>query len=111
MYASGCVSCSGLTSAAILMFRQVGYPSLHLFELAVHAAEVPMDADCCTCKPSQISDDDLTSWPLQGVLICVGGLGMLVASDELTDKDYPAVSKVKGDIFMIIGASLYGFCT
>jgi len=44
-----------------------------------------------------------------GVLVCIGGLGMLVASDELTDKDYPAVSKVKGDIFMIIGASLYGF--
>ena len=36
---------------------------------------------------------------------------MLVASDELTDKDYPAISKVKGDIFMIVGATLYGFST
>jgi len=44
-----------------------------------------------------------------GILICVGGLGMLVASDHLTDKDYPAVDKVKGDIFMIVGATLYGF--
>ena len=42
-------------------------------------------------------------------MICVAGLGLLVASDELTDKDYPAISKVKGDIFMIVGASLYGF--
>lgn len=41
--------------------------------------------------------------------ICVTGLGLLVTSDELTDKDYPAISKVKGDIFMIVGASLYGF--
>jgi len=46
---------------------------------------------------------------LVGILICVGGLGMLVASDQLTDKDYPAVSKVKGDFFMLGGATLYGF--
>ena len=44
----------------------------------------------------------------QGILICVGGLGMLVASDQLTDKDYPAVNKVKGDFFMLGGATLYG---
>lgn len=36
---------------------------------------------------------------------------MLVASDQLTDKDYPALDKVKGDIFMLVGASLYGFST
>ena len=34
---------------------------------------------------------------------------MLVASDELTDKDWPALSRAKGDVFMLIGASLYGF--
>ena len=34
---------------------------------------------------------------------------MLVASDQLTDKDYEAVSKVKGDLFMLAGATLYGF--
>ncbi|TDL24039.1 DUF914-domain-containing protein [Rickenella mellea] len=44
-----------------------------------------------------------------GVVVCVGGLGMLVGSDDLTDKNYPAVSVVRGDIFMIVGASLYGF--
>jgi len=46
---------------------------------------------------------------LLGVVVCVGGLGMLVASDFLTDKNWPAISAVKGDIFMIVGASLYGF--
>lgn len=52
---------------------------------------------------------------------------MLVASDHITDKDYPAADMVKGDLFvcsiaqcrpvcrltvslqMIFGASLYGF--
>ena len=34
---------------------------------------------------------------------------MLVASDQLTDKDYKAVNKVKGDLFMLAGATLYGF--
>jgi solute carrier family 35 protein F1/2 len=43
------------------------------------------------------------------VLICVAGLGLLVASDHLTDKDYPAVNMAKGDVFMIVGATLYGF--
>lgn len=44
-----------------------------------------------------------------GALVCIGGLGLLVASDVITNKDYPAISMVKGDIFMIVGASLYGF--
>ncbi|KAG1881265.1 hypothetical protein F4604DRAFT_1879751 [Suillus subluteus] len=44
-----------------------------------------------------------------GILVCVGGLGMLVSSDMLTDKNYPALSKGKGDAFMIVGATLYGF--
>lgn len=44
-----------------------------------------------------------------GILVCVGGLGMLVASDMLTGKNYPALSKGKGDAFMIVGATLYGF--
>ena len=34
---------------------------------------------------------------------------MLVGSDQLTDKDWPAVDKVKGDLLMIGGATLYGF--
>ena len=34
---------------------------------------------------------------------------MLVGSDHLTDKNWEAVDKVKGDLFMIAGATLYGF--
>jgi solute carrier family 35 protein F1/2 len=44
-----------------------------------------------------------------GVLICVAGLGLLVAADHLTSKDWTAVNKGKGDAFMILGATLYGF--
>jgi len=44
-----------------------------------------------------------------GVFICVVGLGLLVASDELTQKDWTAVSRAKGDCFMLAGATLYGF--
>ncbi|KAG9088084.1 hypothetical protein FRC07_012667, partial [Ceratobasidium sp. 392] len=45
-----------------------------------------------------------------GILICVGGMGMLVASDHLTGTgQYPAASMVKGDLFMLAGATLYGF--
>jgi solute carrier family 35 protein F1/2 len=43
------------------------------------------------------------------VLVSVGGLGLLVASDFLTDKNYHALDKAKGDAFMIVGATLYGF--
>jgi len=46
---------------------------------------------------------------LLGVFICMLGLGLLVASDQITDKDYPAINMIKGDIFMIVGATLYGF--
>jgi hypothetical protein len=46
---------------------------------------------------------------IQGVVICVGGLGLLVVSDFVTDKNYPALNKGKGDGFMIAGATLYGF--
>ncbi|KAK0497203.1 solute carrier family 35 member SLC35F1/F2/F6 [Armillaria luteobubalina] len=44
-----------------------------------------------------------------GVLICIGGLGLLVASDEITQKDWEASARGKGDAFMIAGATLYGF--
>lgn len=43
-----------------------------------------------------------------GVLICVGGLGLLVVSDQITDKDWVALDKAKGDGFMIAAATLYG---
>jgi len=44
-----------------------------------------------------------------GAMICVLGLGLLVGADQLTKKDYAAVDKGKGDAFMILGATLYGF--
>ena len=48
--------------------------------------------------------------PQQGVLICIGGLGMVVVSDQLTgNRSNRAVNKVKGDFFMVAGAVLYGF--
>ncbi|KAF6761468.1 DUF914 domain membrane protein [Ephemerocybe angulata] len=45
-----------------------------------------------------------------GVFICVAGLGLLVASDQITQKDWEAVARGKGDALMIAGATLYGFC-
>ncbi|KAJ7760446.1 DUF914-domain-containing protein [Mycena metata] len=44
-----------------------------------------------------------------GVLICCAGLGLLVGSDELTQKDWVAAARGKGDAFMVAGATLYGF--
>lgn len=46
-----------------------------------------------------------------GVTIALAGMGLQVVSDHHTDKDWPAVNMVKGDIFMIVGATLYGFST
>ncbi|KAH8924285.1 DUF914-domain-containing protein [Atractiella rhizophila] len=45
---------------------------------------------------------------LLGVLICIGGLGMLVASDFLSHKNWQATQKVKGDLIMLVGATCYG---
>jgi len=39
----------------------------------------------------------------------MGGLGLLVASDLLTGKNWEAVDKGKGDAFMIAAGTLYGF--
>ena len=45
-----------------------------------------------------------------GILICCGGLGMLVGSDHITGaNDYgPAANAVKGDLFALVGATFYG---
>ncbi|KAG8720612.1 hypothetical protein FRC08_018685 [Ceratobasidium sp. 394] len=46
---------------------------------------------------------------LLGIFICIGGLGMLVASDHLTGTGQQlASSMIKGDLFMLAGATLYG---
>lgn len=47
----------------------------------------------------------------QGVLTCIGGLGLLVTCDLLTGKNWRAVDKGKGDAFMIAAGTLYGFST
>ncbi|KAI9280959.1 solute carrier family 35 member SLC35F1/F2/F6 [Umbelopsis sp. AD052] len=44
-----------------------------------------------------------------GVFIALCGLALLVVSDVLTGKNYGAVDAVKGDLFCILGATLYGF--
>ncbi|KAJ7245111.1 DUF914-domain-containing protein [Mycena haematopus] len=46
---------------------------------------------------------------ISGVFICIAGLGLLVGSDELTQKDWVAAARGKGDAFMVAGATLYGF--
>jgi solute carrier family 35 protein F1/2 len=42
-------------------------------------------------------------------VVCIGGLGLLVASDRLTNRQSEAVARGKGDAFMLAGATLYGF--
>jgi solute carrier family 35 protein F1/2 len=45
-----------------------------------------------------------------GILICCGGLGLLVASDHITGSNGgQAPNAVKGDLFALLGASFYGF--
>ncbi|KAK6434201.1 hypothetical protein LTR95_009618 [Oleoguttula sp. CCFEE 5521] len=45
-----------------------------------------------------------------GILVCCGGLGILIASDHITGSNGgPALSAVKGDLFALLGATCYGF--
>jgi hypothetical protein len=46
---------------------------------------------------------------IQGVFICILGLGLLVTADVVTDKNYSPLDRGKGDAFMVAGATLYGF--
>ena len=41
----------------------------------------------------------------------MGSLGLLVAANQLMDKDWESVNMGKGDTFMILGTTLYGFST
>ncbi|KAI0522246.1 DUF914-domain-containing protein [Xylaria bambusicola] len=44
-----------------------------------------------------------------GILICVGGTGVLLASDHIQGTNGgPGVNLVKGDLFALLGATLYG---
>lgn len=44
-----------------------------------------------------------------GIVVCCGGMGMLIGSDHLTGGNGgPALDLVKGDLFALLGATLYG---
>lgn len=45
---------------------------------------------------------------LVGIVVCIGGMVLLVVSDLLTDKNYAAKDMVKGDLFVLLGAACYG---
>ncbi|KAI4197783.1 MAG: hypothetical protein LQ350_005688 [Teloschistes chrysophthalmus] len=50
---------------------------------------------------------------IAGILICIGGVGILIASDHITGASNPLnpISKgdqVKGDLFALLGAACYG---
>lgn len=48
-----------------------------------------------------------------GILVCIGGMGVLIASDHITGSNggrFSSGSQVKGDMFALIGASFYGTC-
>ncbi|CEJ90898.1 hypothetical protein VHEMI06651 [[Torrubiella] hemipterigena] len=50
-----------------------------------------------------------------GILVCCGGMGLLIASDYITSHETPADpndpgprNKLRGDLFALLGATLYG---
>ncbi|TPX11101.1 uncharacterized protein E0L32_007962 [Thyridium curvatum] len=46
---------------------------------------------------------------IAGILVCCGGMGLLLASDHLTGSNGgPGVNLVKGDLFALLGATFYG---
>ena len=47
---------------------------------------------------------------IAGILICIGGMGILIASDHLTGSygGSNAPDQVKGDMFALLGATFYG---
>ncbi|KAG9201429.1 hypothetical protein G6514_005801 [Epicoccum nigrum] len=46
---------------------------------------------------------------IAGILLCIGGLGVIFGSDQLTgNNSFGASDAVKGDLFALLGATLYG---
>ncbi|KAK9325237.1 hypothetical protein V1517DRAFT_365488 [Lipomyces orientalis] len=43
-----------------------------------------------------------------GIVVCIAGMVLVVIGDLLTDKSYAAVDMVKGDLFVLLGATCYG---
>ncbi|KAI0162291.1 DUF914-domain-containing protein [Xylariaceae sp. FL1272] len=49
-------------------------------------------------------------WQVFGILVCVGGTGLLIASDAINHiNNYAGSNPVKGDLFALLGATFYGF--
>ncbi|KXN72585.1 DUF914-domain-containing protein [Conidiobolus coronatus NRRL 28638] len=44
---------------------------------------------------------------LVGIVIALGGLGLLIYSDFITDKTYEGKDVLKGDLFCLVGATFY----
>jgi solute carrier family 35 protein F1/2 len=45
---------------------------------------------------------------IAGILICCGGMGLLIGSDAMNGSAGPADNMLKGDLFGLLGATLYG---
>ncbi|KIW49033.1 hypothetical protein PV05_10749 [Exophiala xenobiotica] len=48
-----------------------------------------------------------------GIFVCIGGMGLLLASDHITGSnggDVSSGNQLKGDLFALLGATFYGFC-
>ena len=44
-----------------------------------------------------------------GIFVCVAGIGLLMVSDHLTGaNNFPAENQVKGDLYALLGAAMYG---
>ncbi|KKK18254.1 hypothetical protein P175DRAFT_0437059 [Aspergillus ochraceoroseus IBT 24754] len=46
-----------------------------------------------------------------GILVCIGGMGVLIASDHITGTnggEVPRGDQIKGDLFALLGATFYG---
>ncbi|KIW16161.1 hypothetical protein PV08_06212 [Exophiala spinifera] len=47
-----------------------------------------------------------------GIFVCIGGMGLLLASDHITGSnggDVSSGNQLKGDLFALLGATFYGF--
>jgi solute carrier family 35, member F1/2 len=48
-----------------------------------------------------------------GIFVCIGGMGLLLASDHITGSnggDVSSGNQLKGDLFALLGATFYGLC-
>ncbi|KAF5351503.1 hypothetical protein D9758_007197 [Tetrapyrgos nigripes] len=94
--------------SCMLLDAFMGHPSLLILLMGVHAYKIPVDSTTRAAS-SLPSFNQIVTFYLQGVFICIIGLGLLVTADVVTDKNFSPVDRGKGDAFMVAGATLYGF--